>query len=363
MKNTFPICDLHCDTILKLMGGAGLDDTSLQVNLPYLEEAGVGLQVFACYIPTTIPPGRRFPLVNRMIDCFEQKVALHADRITICRTDTDVEEARSQGKIAAVLAVENGSAIESDLKNLEALYGRGVRLMTLIHSQSNDWVISSNDRSPKFDGLTAFGVEVIAAMNDLGMIIDVSHSHDTTVRRVLELSRKPVIASHSCVHNLCPVPRNLKDDLIKGLAANGGLVGVNLFPGFLDPVYQQLAEKHAGDLFSELNKAEEAAGEDMGKLAKILDEFAERFTPIMRIHRVPVEQYLRHLNHIVGLAGEDYAAFGSDFDGVPDLPGEVKDCRIFSLIKATLLESTLAPPQVEKICWSNFRRVFRAVCG
>jgi membrane dipeptidase len=363
MKNMIPICDLHCDTILKLMGGVGLEDTALQVNLSYLEQAGVGLQVFACYIPTTIPPGRRFPLANRMIDCFEQNVALHADRITICRADTDVEEARSQGKIAAVLAVENGSAIESDLKNLDALYKRGVRLMTLIHSQSNDWVISSNDRSPKFDGLTDFGSDVIAAMNDLGMIIDVSHSHDVTVRQVLDLSTKPVIASHSCAHNLCPVPRNLKDDLIKGLAAGGGLVGVNLFPGFLDPGYQQIAEKHAGDLFSELNKAEEAAGEDMGKLAKILDAFAVHFTSIMRAHRVPVEQYLRHINYIVELIGEDYAAFGSDFDGIPDLPDWAKDCRIFSLIRQKLLESELGRAGVEKVCWSNFRRIFKTVCG
>jgi membrane dipeptidase len=363
MKKAVPICDLHCDTILKLMGGAALDDTSLQVNLTYLEQAGVGLQVFACYLPGTVPKGRRFQMANRMIDCFEHNVASYTDRIKICGTDADVLEARAQGKIAAVLAIENGNAIESNLENLEALYNRGVRLMTLIHSQSNDWVISSNDRSPKFDGLTDFGAEVIAAMNDMGIIIDVSHSHDLSVRRILELSRKPVIASHSCVHNLCPVPRNLTDDLIKGLAAGGGLVGVNLFPGFLDPGYQQVAEKQAGDLFSELSKTEEAAGEDMGKLAKIMDEFTERFTSIMRVHRVPVEQYLRHIHYIVELAGEECAAFGSDFDGIPDLPGDVKDCRIFSVIRETLLEDALAPSQVEKICWSNFRRVFKAVCG
>jgi len=363
MKKRVPICDLHCDTILKLMAGADLNDPSLHVNLPYLREAGVGLQVFACYVPVTVPQGRSFPLAQRMLDRFEQNAALHGEALQICKNAAAVEEAQARGKIAAILAIENGSAIENSLENLEALYKRGVRLMTLVHSRSNDWVVSSNDPSPRFDGLSDLGREVIAAMDDLGMIIDVSHAHDRSVEKVLNLSRKPVMASHSCVHKLCPVPRNLKDDLIQGLAESGGLVGLNLFPGFLDPAYMKAAEKRGGNLFSELNKAEEAAGEDMEKLAKVLDSFALPFRSAMKEHAVDLEQYMRHLDYLVELVGPEFVAFGSDFDGVPDLPRDVHDCRVFAQIRTRLFDRGLKNKQVKEICWSNFLRVFKSVCG
>ncbi len=363
MKKKIPICDLHCDTALRLMAGTDLDDPGLHVSLPYLREAGLGLQVFACYIPVTVPKEHCFSLAQKMLDRFEQNAQLHSDDLQICKKTSDVEEAQSQGKVAAILAIENGNAIEDSLANLEALYARGVRLMTLVHSKSNDWVVSSNDPSPRFDGLSEFGANVVSAMDELGVIIDVSHAHDRTVERVLSLSRKPVIASHSCVHKLCPVPRNLKDDLIQGLAESGGLVGLNLFPGFLDPSYAQALKNYAGDLFSELDKAELAAGEDLGKLVGTLDEFSARLQVAMKDHRVPLDQYLKHLDYVLDLVGEDFIAFGSDFDGVPDLPGDVKDCRIFARIRDSLLDRGLKTKEVKEICWSNFLRVFKAVCG
>jgi membrane dipeptidase len=363
MRKKPPICDLHCDTVLKLMAGRDLDDASLHVSLPYLREAGIGLQVFACYIPVTVPKEHCFSLAQRMLDSFEQNAALHDQELQICRKSSDIEEARAQGKIAAILAIENGNAIENSLANLEALYARGVRLMTLIHSKSNDWAISSNDPTPRFDGLSSFGADVVTAMDELGMIIDISHAHDRTVERVLNLSRKPVIASHSCVHKLCPVPRNLKDGLIQGLAESGGLVGINMFPGFLDSTYAQAVKARTGDIFSELDKAEEAAGEDMAKLAETFDDSSKRIRRAMQDLRVPLDEYLKHLDYVLDLVGEDFVAFGSDFDGVPDLPGDVEDCRVFARIRDSLLDRGLKATQVKKICWSNFLRIFKAVCG
>ena len=328
-----------------------------------MKKGGLGLQVFACYVPATLPPDRDFSFAMATIDRFEAEIEKHSQEIVLCHDNREIEAARDQGKIAAVLAIENGSAIEGKLENIELFYRRGVRLMTLIHSQSNDWVISSNDRTPAFDGLSEFGADVIRVMNDLGMIIDVSHAHDRAVERALELSRKPVVASHSCVHAICPVPRNLKDDQIRGIAEKGGLIGLNLFPGFLDIRYHEAAEELAGGLFSSLQKTEEQAGADGLKHAELWEKFSAEFGRVMSHHRVSLEKYFEHLDYIIDLVGDDHTAFGSDFDGIPDTPQGISDCRGFRQIREGLRERAMPEAILRKVCWSNIQRVFETVCG
>lgn len=358
-----PIADLHCDTAMSLLAGRGLDDPSLHVNLPALRRGVIGLQVFACYIPPAIPSGEAFPLAQRMLDVVEAAVEKHKDELALCVRPADVESARSAGKTAVVLAVENGNAIENDLGKLERLKERGVRLLTLVHSRSNDWIVSSNDPSPRFDGLSELGRDVVAAMNDLGMIIDVSHAHDRAVERVLTLSRRPVVASHSCAHALNPVPRNLKDDLIRGIAESGGLVGINLYPYFLDPGYKETAEKRAGDIFKALDGDEQRSGSDPIGLAEAFARFVTRFGRTMADHRLPLGRYLDHILYIERLAGNQAVAFGSDFDGVPSLPEGIEDCSGFALVREALAARAVSEERLEGICWANVLRVFSAVCG
>ncbi len=357
-----PIADLHCDTAIGLAAGRRLDDPGLQVNLPAMAEAGIGLQVFACYIPPAVPEGRRFEFASRILDGLDRELDAFSDDISVCRTSQDILDARLAGRFAAVLAVENGDALENDLGNLERLYARGVRLMTLVHSRSNAWVVSSADREPAFDGLTRFGEEVVAAMNKMGMIVDVSHAHDSAVRKVLSLTCRPIVASHSCSRTLCPVPRNISDELAKGIAAGGGLVGVNIYPGFLDARYRKESER-AGDLFERLGREEEKAGADPVAHFALLRELAAQFGRAMEQYRVPLDRYLEHIYHLINIAGEDHVAFGSDFDGVPDLPAGVTGCRGLRTAQERLSEAEMPRKTLEKVCWTNFLRVFRDVCG
>jgi len=358
---SFPICDLHCDTALLWLAGRTLEDTSLHVSLPALKQGNVGLQVFAVYVPATVPRDERFSFAACAIDRFKEEIERHRDDIVLCCSSREVDSARRQGRIAALLAVENGDAIENDLGKLEDLAGMGVRLMTLVHARSNDWVISSNDKHPAFAGLSALGVDVVQTMNELGVIIDVSHAHDRTVDRVLELSDKPVVASHSGAHSLCSHPRNLKDDHIRGIAASGGVVGVIFQPPFLDCSYRDLVEKRAKKIMAEFDRSTEQAGGDGIKLVRAWLEFTEGYKRAMGSDRIPLERLFQHIDHIVSLVGEDSVAFGSDFDGIPDTPRGVPDAGGFVAIREGLSRRGYSPQSLMKICWSNFMRVFESV--
>ncbi len=358
---SFPICDLHCDTALLWPAGRTLEDTSLHVSLPALRQGNVGLQVFAVYVPATVPQSRRFSFAASAIDHFKEKIERHGGDIVLCRSSGEVESVRKQEKIAALLAVENGDAIENDLKNIEALAGMGVRLMTLIHTRSNDWVISSADKQPAFAGLSEFGAEVVQTMNQLGMIIDVSHAHDRAVERVLELSGKPVVASHSGAYSLCPHSRNLKDVHIRGIAASGGVVGVIFQPPFLDCGYRDLVEQKAKKVIAELDRSTEQAGDDVIKLAEAWLKFSGGYKRAMVSDRIPLETFFQHVDHIVDVAGEDSVAFGSDFDGIPDTPQGITDAGSFVAVREGLVQRGYSHQRLRKICWSNFLRVLESV--
>jgi membrane dipeptidase len=357
------ICDLHSDSAQLWQAGSSLEDTSPQVNLPYLVEAGVGLQVFAAYVPPSLPKAKCFSYARRMIECIRAEIERYASDILLCVNRREVEAAIEQGKIAAILAVENGDAIEEDLNKLQDLYGMGVRLMTLIHTRSNSWVASSKDEKPAFDGLTDFGVEVVETMNGLGMIIDVSHVHDRAVERVLEHSSRPIVASHSCMHGLCPIPRNIKDELIRGIAAGGGVVGLNFHPAFLDCDYRKIVETRCKAPFAALDRRVDKAGDDPVELGRAWMNFTEDYRKTMAAERLPLEKLLQHIDYLVDLAGEEVAAFGSDFDGIPDTPADVEDCRGFTNILRGLQERGYTDNRLQKICWTNFLRVLGAVCG
>lgn len=361
-SGSIPICDLHCDTATNLLLGSPLTDRGMQVNLPGMIEGGIGLQVFACYIPPAIPRGQAFPMVEKMIVNLKAELARHPE-IALCTNLAEIGSARASNRIAAFIGVENGNAIDGDLANLEKLRDLGVRLMTIIHAESNEWAISSNDPAPRFDGLTDLGRDVIQAMDDLGIIIDVSHSHDRTVEEVLRHSRKPVIASHSCAKTLCPNARNLSDELIAGLAYSGGVVGLNLYPGFLDAAYSRRITERAGDLFSELGKMERAAGMDIVKIGELYPGFVARFTEAMGDDLLPLERYYDHILYITELIGAEYVAFGSDFDGVPILPEGVAGCTSMRRIQEGLFERDYSLDEIQAISWDNFMRVIGAVCG
>jgi len=355
-----PICDLHCDTVMELLAGSNFNNSLMQVNLPAMKAAHVTLQMFACYVPPSYPEKKCVSLVLKMIDRLKFEIEANSNDIMICTDRESIQNARNQSKIAAILAIENGLAIEQDIRNLELFYNRGVRCLTIAHAKSHDWVISSADSSPKFDGLTAFGENVIAAMNEMGMIIDVSHAHDRAAEKVLSITKRSVIASHSGVFALCNTPRNLTDELIKKIADSGGMIGVNFYNGFLDNHYAAIVDKRIGDLFVKWGEQEEVAGDDIIEIVHLFHEFRSEFRNKMNDIDVHVDRIIDHVDYVIQLVGDDFIGFGSDFDGMPHSPIGVDSCSGFKLIRNKLAAKGYSEDTIEKICYKNFLRVIES---
>jgi membrane dipeptidase len=304
----------------------------------------VGLQVFAAFIPAS--RGEAFSAALGMLDRIDE-FAGSDPLLASVETAEESVAAMARGKTAVLRSVENGSAIEDSLDKLEALRRRKVRIMTLVHAQDLSWAASCTGNGSRFDtapgntrgGLSRFGEEVIAAMNSLGMIVDLSHGAESTFWDVLGVSKKPVVASHSCAYALCASPRNLKDDQIKALGDSGGLMGVCFFPAFLSEGYRRALEEDSA-----------ARGEDQDKLAGV-----------MARNPVPFSTVADHIDHIIRLAGEDCVGLGSDFDGVFSLPLGVGGCDCYPLLADELRRRGYTEARIQKIFNGNFLRVFREV--
>ncbi|MFH1699234.1 MAG: dipeptidase [Candidatus Zixiibacteriota bacterium] len=364
LHNNAIVVDLHSDTALRMMRGfdISLRDTTGHMDIPRLVEGGVNLQVFACFLSTDTPLEECRELADEIIDSMEAQFSANSDKIEVCLTAANAERIIGEGKIAAFIGIENGVAISNSIENLEHFYNRGVRYLTLTHTSSNDWCISSADTLPAFNGLTDFGREVVRKMNDLGMIIDISHSHALTVEEVLKISTDPIIASHSCVYDLCPHDRNLTDEQIKAIAQNGGMIGINFYTGYLS---------------GEINRISDSAWEVLGPVYDSLRVEYERNDSLWREARrdlyrqvreatagveVNVATVVDHIDHIVNLVGADYVGFGSDFDGIPTLPDGLTDCSMVPNITAELVNRGYTEQDIRKILGGNFMRVFHQVC-
>lgn len=351
------ICDLHCDTITELLVDANLHSSATQVNIPAMRKGRVGIQLFACYVPPSIPAGSRYELVMKARNVLEEQISANSDAIELARDLADVQRLIAADKMTAFLTIENGSAIENDLKLLEAYYEMGIRCMTLVHAESHEWALSSNDKSPQHASLTGFGEKVVAAMNEMGMIIDISHAHDETAKRVLQISRRPVVATHSCVYHLCQNARNLNDDLIRSIADGGGMIGVNFFPGFLSNRYHRAVTERAGELFAELSKMEQKVAPDLRQISLLFRDFRVKIHDLMKDVAVTIDDVVDHIDYIVRLVGDDYVGFGSDFDGIPDTPQGLRNCSDTITILQRMAERGYSQESIGKIAYKNFLRV------
>jgi membrane dipeptidase len=357
-----PVCDLHLDTVLEIQGGADLrrGNPEGHVDLARMRAGGAGLLVFACFIPNVLPHGRAFREATDLLDLIDRTCRDIPDELEKVETAVDAERALAAGRIGILPAVENGLAIESDLGKLEQLRRRGARYLTLTHARHLEWAASSDEPWTGTSGLTAFGREVVRAMEDLGMIVDVSHVHASTFWDVARIARRPFIASHSCAAALCPVARNLTDDQIKAVAASGGMVGVNFFPGFLDPDYFAGDASALEALYAELQRIElECADDPVRRLAE-----SRRMARAARESRgaakADLDLLVAHIRHLVDLVGDDHVGLGSDFDGVFELPRDVPDCAAYPRILERLARAGLSEDSVRRIAGGNFLRVLRA---
>ncbi len=358
------VVDLHSDAVLRMMQGAdfGIRDTVGDMDLPRLRDGGVDLQVMACWISTETPKAECRPMVDQMIDSIQAQVGRYGDQAGICLTAAQAEKIIADKKLAVFIGIENGVALADDITNLKHFYDRGVRYLTLTHTGSSDWCISSADTAPAFPGLTDFGRDVVRKMNGLGMIIDVSHASPSAVEEVLKTSTDPVIASHSCVHALCQHDRNLTDDQIRAIAAKGGVIGINFYNGYLSQAWNLAADslfKFYGPTFDSIDQV---YADDKAKRHEAKGSIMAEIDRELKKCNVNVATVVDHIDYIAKLVGPDYVCFGSDFDGVFSLPEGLKDCTYVPNITKELVTRGYSDEDIRKILGGNFMRVFRKVC-
>lgn len=353
------ILDGHVDTPQRMLDGN--DDIARRlpdghVDLPRMQAGGLSGAFFAIWVDQTYGPGTAFRRAMALIDA----VRALTDTVPDAELATNADEVRAavgRGHVAVLMGVEGGHAIENSLENLKAFYTRGVRYMTLTWNNGNDWAGASMD-SARSGGLSDFGRRVVRRMNELGMLVDVSHVSDATFRDVLQVATKPVIASHSCCRALASHPRNLTDDQLRAIARQGGLVGINFFPVFLDddfcaryaelnrrlePEFATIRARLAGQAFlvdCEIDtlRASHLDGMDVPGIDRLVD----------------------HIEHAVQVMGIDHVGLGSDFDGICVLPRPMKDATSLPLLTRALQARGYGDSDVGKILGENFLRLLSA---
>ena len=365
------VVDLHCDTIARAMAGEDLsqDLPRGHIDIPKLKRGAVDLQVFACFAPppsNDVEKGRSGNGVLAQIEAVNKLVEKNPGDLALVRSLDEFNAARNASKTGVLIAIEGGYAIENDLTLLRELYRAGVRLMTLTHWTATDWADASGDPQPIHGGLTEFGESVVAEMNRLGMVIDVSHVHDETFRDVLRLSKAPVVASHSCCRALAPHHRNLSDEMLKALAEKDGLVGINFWPGFL----RDDIDKAETELFIKV-ATERGLPTELVAYAKLEPavrdkfnaDFKKRWAEISKtLPAVDVKTVVDHIDHVVKVTGgADHVGLGSDYDGISITPAGLENIGLLPNITKELVARGYKPADIRKILGGNFLRVFGAV--
>jgi membrane dipeptidase len=329
------------------------------IDIPRLREGGVGAVFFALWVPVEITGAAATKRARDLLDAVVAQVELHRDELALCVSRAEIETARAAGKVALLLGLEGGHAINSDLDVLRELHSRGVRYMTLTHNAATEWADSSN-AAPKHNGLTEFGREVIREMNRLGMLVDISHVSDATFDDVLEASQAPVMASHSCCRALCDAPRNLDDAMIKRLAARGGVIHIAFHNSFLS---QEYADAYRA-LGSETSARQQEAIQKYGQNeARILMEGQRWNDESIRAGKLPCvnwDKIVEHIDHAVRVAGADHVGIGSDFDGA-FMPQGMEDASRLPWITEGLVRRGYCDADIRKILAENTLRVMAGV--
>ncbi|HEU4903551.1 MAG TPA: dipeptidase [Flavisolibacter sp.] len=330
-------------------------------DLARLEKGGVDVQVFSIFCDERFGSDTAFRFANSEIDSLYAIAARNKDRMMMVTTPQQLQQAVKEKKLACLMGVEGGHMMEDKLSNLDSFYKRGVRYMTLTWNNSTSWATSALDETTKKDslphkGLTAFGKQVVQRMNSLGMMVDLSHVGEQTFWDAINTTTKPVLISHSCAYTLCPVFRNLKDEQLKAVAKNGGVIDLNFYSGFLDSSFHKRLAA-----FNQRHKAEMDSVNALKWAGYEVEEyFLKRYPDEAGNLRPPLSVLLDHIDYIVRLAGVDHVGLGSDFDGISSAPKELNDVRDFPLITKGLLQRGYSKSDVRKILGENFIRVFAA---
>ncbi|MDO9274476.1 MAG: dipeptidase [Lutibacter sp.] len=354
--------DTHNDFLSKTIDYSYVLDTDLtgktHSDLARLKKGGLDVQVFSVFCDGN--KKNPYEFANRQMDSLDAVLKRNPDKIIKVANSKALFKVVNQQKIAAMFGVEGGHMIENDLDKLAVFYNRGARYMTLTWNNSTDWATSAYDETYNNDltksGLSDFGKQVVQKMNDLGMIVDISHVGVQTFWDVINTTTKPIIASHSGVYALCQHQRNLNDEQIKAIAKNGGVIQVNFYSAFLDNNYikkvNDFFAKHAIEMESlTAGGINEFQSEDY-----LFNKYKNEVEPF----RVPFSVIIDNIEYIIKLVGADYVGIGSDFDGIQSPPQELDDVTKYPLITKALTEKGYSKKDITKILGGNFLRVLKA---
>jgi membrane dipeptidase len=356
------VIDTHNDVTTPMTNDdydlSGTPPTPYRTSIERMKKGGLTAEFFSLYVkPWYVEHGGAARRTLDMIDSVYRAIERHPRDLMLATSVADIRRAKRQGKVAALMGIEGGHAIEDSLPTLREFYRLGVRYMTLTWNNTNNWADAGRGEK-KHHGLSDFGKDVVREMNRLGMMVDVSHVSDETMSDALDVSKAPIIASHSSARALSNVPRNIPDDLLKRIAKNGGVVQVNFYSEFVD-------EKTVGPQSDEREarlKAQQAAidakykddperrGEESDKL-----EAANPLPPL------PISKLIDHIDHIVKVAGIDHVGIGADFDGANDMPEGAQDVSMLPNITYELLKRGYSEQDIRKILGENLLRAFAEV--
>jgi membrane dipeptidase len=359
-----PVLDLHTDILLRVIDH-GVDLASApqwtQVNLDTMEAGNVQDQVFAVWVSSRDTDGlSAAQRALQMIDLFEEQAARHSDRMVLATTVAESDRIRASGRIAVWLWVEGGIPIAEDLAMLRTFHRLGVRGMTLTWTNNLSWAGSSSDRENDQMGLTEFGREVVREMNRIGMIVDVSHVSERTFYDALEVTTKPVVASHSGCRALCENDRNLTDDQLRAIAANGGVVGIAAFSTFLKDAWNEHVDEAEEKVSAQIDALRQQLGENRGM------EFRDARRRLIQSAmpdeaQVTIDDYVDHIEHAIKIAGPKHVAIGSDFDGISAFPLGLERASDWPKVAEAMRKRGFDEQTIRDVFSENARRVFREV--
>jgi membrane dipeptidase len=363
MLSRFPLIDGHNDlpwAIREVHGDKGLEAAiaaaavdnrapAFHTDIPRLVEGGVGGQFWSVYVPGTLAADEAVRVTLEQVDLTRRLIDAYPSRFQLALTADDAEQAFQAGRIASLLGAEGGHSIGGSLGVLRSLHALGVRYMTLTHNQNVGWADSATDL-PDAGGLSDFGREVVAEMQRLGMLVDLSHVAVTTMNDALDVATAPVIFSHSSARAVCDSPRNVPDDVLRRLAANGGVCMVTFVPAFVS--------QECADWLTGLKKEAERRGIDPRDLAGVFG-MHEEYAAVTPPPQATLSQVADHLEHVRDIAGIDHVGIGGDFDGTPDLPAGLGDVSRYPALLRELVRRGWSEADCKALAGGNILRALR----
>jgi len=356
------VVDTHDDTTQRFLDGkfdVGERTNTGSIDIPRMKEGGLNAIFFSIWIPSKVIGPDAVRRALQQIDAVREQVRKHPNDLVLATTAAQIREAKKNDQIAALMGVEGGHMINSDLDVLRKFAGLGVRYMTLTHSGNDEWADSSTDKAAH-NGLTDFGKDVVREMNRLGVMVDISHVSDKTFGDALAISKAPMIASHSSCRAICDAPRNMTDEMMKALAAKGGVVQINYHVGFLSQEFRD-AEKADPKINAAIeHEVTKRCGDNEACQLLEGDKLTREAVEQGKLPRIGYEKIIEHIDHAVKVAGADHVGLGSDFDGA-NMPYGMEDATKLPLITEALLKKGYSESDVRKILGENTLRVMSEV--